>query len=364
MNSLSQRDLDGLVEFLGALETVADERSFAELVSSGLRPLIPYDASGFNDVDVGTSTAEWLSDPVEVGEAADGHKTAFERNMLQHPVIAAFAERGDGRARRLSDLTPERRFHRTDLYNEFYRPLEIEHQLVCHWSLGPARWGAMALFRSDRDFSERDRTMLSLLRPYLALGQRTVRAQARAQQALGLFDDTLGRSGQGLITLTPRGQIDLIIGGAYQLLVDYFEPGDRAELPEELAGWTQAQHRRLAGHEELPAFPNVLVKEGARGRLLVQYLPPTSNDRPPALLLSEQPRASITSARVAALGLTPRETEILQQLIAGYTNEQIAEHLSVTVATVNKHLEHIYRKLDVHSRTAAIAKASAGTELR
>jgi LuxR family maltose regulon positive regulatory protein len=45
----------------------------------------------------------------------------------------------------------------------------------------------------------------------------------------------------------------------------------------------------------------------------------------------------------------------------GCSNQEIAERLFVTVDTVKKHLQHIYRKLGVSSRTAAIAKASASS---
>jgi DNA-binding CsgD family transcriptional regulator len=359
VKGLSQRDLDGLVEFLGALETPADEPEFAELISSGLRTLMSYDCGGFNDVDARARKVQWVTDPVELGEAGDARKEAFERYMLQHPGIAAFAQRGDGRARRTSDFMSERRFRRTDIYNEFYKPLELEHHLVCHWGTGPAHYSAISLFRTQGDFSERDRALLGLLRPYLALGQRTVQAQAQARCALGLFEDALWRSGQGLVTLTRGDRIDATIGWARELLAGYFDADGRVRLPDELAGWTQIQRRRLNRERELPTLPGVFAKEGDQGRLLVQYLPATADQSSDALLLSQETRFPDSNARLTALGLTPRETEILRMVAAGHSNQQIAQHLVVTVATVKKHLEHIYRKLDVGSRTAAVAKAQA-----
>lgn len=57
--------------------------------------------------------------------------------------------------------------------------------------------------------------------------------------------------------------------------------------------------------------------------------------------------------------LSERERTVLQCAANGYTNREIAEMLVITVGTVKKHLEHIFIKLDVHNRTAAIAKARA-----
>ena len=53
--------------------------------------------------------------------------------------------------------------------------------------------------------------------------------------------------------------------------------------------------------------------------------------------------------------ITKRETEILHLVAKGMTNNEIATSLVISRATVRAHLEHIYSKLDVHTRTAAVA---------
>jgi DNA-binding NarL/FixJ family response regulator len=55
--------------------------------------------------------------------------------------------------------------------------------------------------------------------------------------------------------------------------------------------------------------------------------------------------------------LSGREHEILRLVAAGKSNGQIAADLFVTVGTVKTHLNNLYRKLDAHSRTQALARA-------
>jgi DNA-binding CsgD family transcriptional regulator len=55
--------------------------------------------------------------------------------------------------------------------------------------------------------------------------------------------------------------------------------------------------------------------------------------------------------------LTPRQTDLLHLLAAGHTNTQIARRLGITEGTVRTHLENVYQKLHVSSRTAAVARA-------
>lgn len=60
-----------------------------------------------------------------------------------------------------------------------------------------------------------------------------------------------------------------------------------------------------------------------------------------------------------AESLSTREREVLRLVAAGLSNREIAARLVVTEATVKKHLEHVYDKLDARSRTAALAAARA-----
>jgi len=55
--------------------------------------------------------------------------------------------------------------------------------------------------------------------------------------------------------------------------------------------------------------------------------------------------------------LTPRQKELLCLLAAGYTNTQIARRLGISEGTVRTHLENIYERLGVSSRTAAVTRA-------
>jgi two-component system, NarL family, response regulator YdfI len=57
------------------------------------------------------------------------------------------------------------------------------------------------------------------------------------------------------------------------------------------------------------------------------------------------------------LNLSPRETEVLSGLFQGKDNKSIAKAMDVGTSTIRKHLENIYRKLNVQSRAEAVAMA-------
>jgi DNA-binding CsgD family transcriptional regulator len=55
--------------------------------------------------------------------------------------------------------------------------------------------------------------------------------------------------------------------------------------------------------------------------------------------------------------LTPQETHLLKLLVEGHYKKTAAHALGISINTVSFHLKNIYEKLQVHSKTEAVAKA-------
>lgn len=55
--------------------------------------------------------------------------------------------------------------------------------------------------------------------------------------------------------------------------------------------------------------------------------------------------------------LTPRELEVLATMAEGMTNKSIARRLDISLHTVKFHVESVFRKMDAHNRTEAVAIA-------
>ena len=75
--------------------------------------------------------------------------------------------------------------------------------------------------------------------------------------------------------------------------------------------------------------------------------------------LTARPRQAFArnDAAIAALGISPRECEVLDMLAAGHANKVIARQLDISPNTVKTHIARVYEKLAVASRTQAVQKA-------
>jgi DNA-binding CsgD family transcriptional regulator len=96
---------------------------------------------------------------------------------------------------------------------------------------------------------------------------------------------------------------------------------------------------------------------GSSRTLVVVASPPESVAVRAMLLLLEEAcdKFGLSSREREILALSPREREILALLARGETNSEIGEALWIAPSTVRRHLEKIYAKLGVRTRTAAVA---------
>jgi len=131
---------------------------------------------------------------------------------------------------------------------------------------------------------------------------------------------------------------------ATALLGQYFsESGSERELPDRLAVWLTQFHGT-------PAVNREMIVERADRRLVVNLVAERSLT---ILILAEQNKP-LCPESLRGLGLTTREAQVMNFVIQGKTNWEIAQILEMSRRTVDKHMEHILENLAAENRTTAI----------
>jgi DNA-binding CsgD family transcriptional regulator len=287
---------------------------------------------------------------VDRGEAVRLHAS-------EHPFVAHCRASRSVRAVRLCDLAPREEFQRTALHAQLYRFLGIEHQLLMLVASPDARWRVLALNRREAEFIEEERMALESLWPHITLAQRQLGRDARARQSalpVTARDDT-----SGVMVIRSTGAVVLCSEMARIWIAEFFDAvfvARRVELPPPMLEWAR---KRMAEEGEgkmlrvVRRDPFVL----ARGdHCLVADLI-VDHGKDSHLVRLEKVALNAPAASLEALGITPREAEVLSWVAQGKTNREIGMILGSSARTVQKHLEHVFQKIGVESRTAAILKA-------
>jgi DNA-binding CsgD family transcriptional regulator len=354
MEQLRKRDLLALLEFIKECYGIYDIDAFAHRVISKLPKIVPSDITSYNEVNPRRKRNHYLAWPQDAYGPSENR--IFEQHMHEHPLIVHNQKTRDTRALKISDFLTQRKFHRLALYNEFFRPLSVEYQIAFGLPSPPSLTIGIALNRTRRDFSERDRLLLNLLSPHLIQAYRNAEAFTRIQQEMAVLKQTLEKLDRGVIVLTPNGRVRLATARAVQRLKEYFGSGSQQgnRLPESLQRWVRHQEALLEVEDDALSPRKPLVVERKGKRLVVRLV--SDSDQSMLLLLEEQ-QMSIYPASLEPLGLARRQAEVLSWVAQGKTNAEIGTILDMSPRTVQKHLEHIFQKLGAETRTAAAMRA-------
>jgi DNA-binding CsgD family transcriptional regulator len=252
---LTSAELRGALDALYAIgEGSASSNEFARRGVEWLPRLVSSELTTLSVCNLDTGHRRVVSDQPGAISARD--LEAFDRYFFNHPLVCEHGRNPCAVTKRIGDLLPEAEFQRTPLYNDYYRSIRIDHAMAVPIHVDRRFLVSFVLNRSKRDFSDRDRVCLEIIRPHL--------------------------------------------GNLYRLSVA----------------------ANCAGDAPAPA------------------------------------ESTVRSAALA-LPLTPRERDVLHWLAAGKTDRDIAAILYISPRTVHKHLQRIYDKLGVETRTAAVMRALA-----
>jgi DNA-binding CsgD family transcriptional regulator len=159
------------------------------------------------------------------------------------------------------------------------------------------------------------------------------------------------------IVLTVSGEVWLISAAAGNLLDRYFDGEwlNSRHLPDPLKNWVEKQLPILQQSESISASQSWQIVKNGRNLSIDLFCDFATEQH--WLICCEHSIEYSPTLHFQSIGLSDREAEILALVAVGKTNLQISHQLNISVKTVKKHVEHIFRKLDAKSRIDAVNKA-------
>lgn len=147
-------------------EAALDKVSFAKLGVERLPALVASEFTTLSICHLASGKREVFGLPAGALSAQD--RAAFDRHFHEHPLVRFHAYQGGRVPQRITDSVPFEQFRRTALYNDYYRRIRIDHAIALPIYVRDGLLVSFVLNRTRRDFTERERALLEVLRPHLA----------------------------------------------------------------------------------------------------------------------------------------------------------------------------------------------------
>ncbi len=276
-------------------------------------------------------------------------RDAFARLWHQQPVVVHHFRGFSPRAMKVSDFLADRQWRRSEVYNDCYgRRLGLTWEIAAQIRCTPEVVACAALQRSNRDFDERDRSLLDAITPHMRAGYARTDDELRRTRRVALLERGLEEHGEAALLSDAWGGIVAAGPRAREILHDWFgERGEQASLPTAIESWRTSERGAVAS----PVLDFQRPGRHLRLRLI------TGHDED-VILFNESHEAPPSAELLARrLPLSRREAEVLARLAEGRMNAGIAQELEISPHTVRRHVERIYAKLDVHNRAEATSAA-------
>jgi DNA-binding CsgD family transcriptional regulator len=326
--ALAARDAERLLRFVAEAESIGGDQPFTPDLLAELGRLVPADWVSYNELDRVRRRNLLLVERPEPDDVELDDEVVWRVLLEEHPLCLRQQEGYFG-AQKLSDFLTQRELHRTWVYDNWFRPRGNEHQLVV--AIPSPLWHTKTFLfdrAGGRDFTERDRLLLDLLQPHLARFWHAARTRRWLAAALAELDRVDEHDRRGVILLGLGGEVEFASPPTERLLREFFPAASGGQLPAALVKWLESGDAKA------------LIRRRGERRLTVEQADG-------ALVLEE---------RNEQIQLTAREREVLAWVARGKTNAETAQLLWLAPSTVGKHLENVYAKLGVSTRTAAVAR--------
>lgn len=352
---LSRSDVASLLAAVAELSSSVDPETLADRMPSAVAKVFDCEMVSFdnfsNDHNHAYIQTQWHNNAdILTPSVMEVFSEVYNTWPEEHPLAFEILHRGNNIPLRMSDCVSNSKFRNKAIFAEFFRKIGIAYQLGIAMPISKDLTVSCALNRAGKDFGEKDKMLLGLLTPHLINSIRnSLFVREMHQRALRL-EKMLASVSRGIIRVGTDRRLFEISEPATNNLFKYFPvwKASSGKLPEPIDAWLAANCVRTS--DQVPGFhkPFIALRDGGMLRITLVVEPMGE-----ITLLMEE-RGRLASHSLSSTGLTKRESEILRHIESGKSDAAVATLCDISKRTVQKHVENIFRKLNVETRTAAV----------
>lgn len=344
---LSRQDWLKINHCLIRLYKELDEHRYARLMLELLNELVPVDSASLNRfIPPDKLTAVVFPENVVTPEQL----ALVGRYSYQSP-FAYYLATQDASWKMTSDFMPAEDFYKLDFHRLALKPAGVNQQLGGLLLYMDETAHMVTLHRTHGGFTEREREIVNTLHPHLVTSYINALVCSRAQNSVAKIRAVMETAPGAYGCFGRQGKLEWLQEKAKEWLSEFFdgEAFNIENIPSRIQQMVQESLKEGEG-----AAPRQL-EQVKGGEILVVCI--GSSPVGGWIMRLERKRKTPLPRFRSLPQLTQRQNEVLQWMVEGKRNAEIARILSISPRTVEKHVAEILAILRVENRATAILAA-------
>lgn len=344
--NLTSNDWERINGCLLRLYRELDAEKHSRLMLEILNELVPAEQIVFNFLK---TTGELSVITLPPNQVTKEQVLAVARYSHQSPIGAYYMATQDASWKMITDFMPEEEFHKLDIYQRGLKPLGINYQIGGILAVIGDTAHILTIHRTYQNFTEREREILNTLHPHLVTSHVNAVACTRANQSVAEIQAVVETAPGAYGYFGRDGKLAWLQPKAETWLNDFFpdEVKSAENIPQSINRVVQESFTKAHAPKSLE---KVLKAESLTVCLGGSPLG--------GMILRLERKPSKPLPRFRPLPqLSSRQNEVLQWMVEGKRNGEIAAILGISERTVEKHVADVLQQMGVENRASAIIRA-------
>lgn len=258
-----------------------------------------------------------------------------------------------------TDLMSFKQFENTEYYNDFLKKENLYYEIAMPLKIGRKMIGGVGILRpkEEGNFSAKDLEILTKLSDHIAYHLNEYIETSQLKNGQQIYRDCLCQLPLGLIVLDSNRVVVNCNEKAKTYCHDIFNGKAGADPVRQTVKMVLSD---VAFHEMNTSSCLYKSKGRYNFKIVISDIPHVQKGSDTYYLVYIGKASPVDKIALTTLakeyGLTGRELEIIEHISQGLSNKEIADRLYISYHTVRTHLDNIFNKLGVSSRTAVLYK--------
>lgn len=253
----------------------------------------------------------------------------------------------------VTDIMSYDQFCNTEYYNDFFKKMNLHYEIAVPLIYDERTLGVLGVYKTKEEgnFEQKDYLFFNNINKYIAINFNTSLYIEDLQDNQLLYKNCAYNASLGILVLGQNLSLLYYNEEAKHICMDIMHCNS---VQNSVSLFTSFIYEKIINQ----TFNNIIIHDICQIKIVPQIIPKSNGTIETIYIIylrnNEKPIDKIIDKMVNIYSFSKREKEIIEQMYDGLSNEEIAKKFYISINTIKKHIENIYKKMGINKRSSLI----------